>query len=85
MLAGCEQRPQLLEQRILQFGTVIDITLIHLDIAKSEQAIIEIERQLSAYRKNWHAWEDSDLSRFNRALETLQPVKIPGSLFELLH
>ena len=84
LLVGCEQTPQLLEQRLLQFGTVIDITLIHPDIAKSEHALIEIERQLSSDRQSWHAWEDSDLTRFNRALGTLQPVKIPASLFELV-
>jgi len=84
LLVGCEQTPQLLEQRLLQFGTVIDITLIHPDIAKSEHALIEIERQLSSDRQSWHAWEDSDLTRFNKALGTLQPVKIPASLFELV-
>jgi thiamine biosynthesis lipoprotein len=84
LLAGCEQQPYLLEQRILQFGTVIDITLIHHDLAKSEQALIEIEQQLSAYRQSWHGWEDSDLSRFNQALSSAQAVAIPASLLELI-
>jgi thiamine biosynthesis lipoprotein len=83
LLAGCEQQPYLLEQRILQFGTIIDITLIHHDLAKSEQALIEIEQQLSAHRQSWHAWEDSDLSRFNQALRSAQAVAIPDSLLEL--
>jgi len=84
LLAGCEQQLYLVEQSILQFGTVIDITLIHHDLAKSEQALIEIEQQLSAYRQSWHAWEDSDLSRFNQALSSAQPVAIPASLLELI-
>ena len=84
LLVGCERQPNLVEQRILQFGTVIDITLIHDDRVKSEQTLIEIERQLSSYRQSWHAWEDSELTRFNRALGSLQPVRIPASLIELI-
>jgi len=84
LIAGCERQPHLVEQRILQFGTVIDITLIHEDRAKSEQTLIEIERQLSAYRQSWHAWEDSDLTRFNQALSSPHPVTIPASLLDLI-
>ena len=84
LIAGCERQPHLVEQRILQFGTVIDITLIHEDRAKSEQTLIEIERQLSVYRQSWHAWEDSDLTRFNHALSGSGPVTIPASLAELI-
>ncbi len=84
LVAGCGQQPQLVDQRILQFGTIIDISLLHPDIAKSEQALIEIEQQLSVYRQNWHAWEDSDLTRFNQALSASKPVPIPASLTELI-
>ena len=83
-LAGCDAQPQLVDQRILQFGTIIDISLIHPDVKKSEQALFEIEQILSAYRQSWHAWEDSELSRFNRALKDLRPIEIPASLVELI-
>ncbi len=84
VLAGCERQPQLVEQRILQFGTIIDIALIHDDIAKSEQTLDDIEKKLSAFRQSWHAWEDSDLTRFNQALNATQAVEIPASLVELI-
>ncbi len=85
LLAACEQQPYLLEQRLLEFGTIIDITLIHRDVAKSEQALLEIEQRLSIYRQSWHAWEDSDLSRFNQALSGTQRVAIPASLLDLIN
>ena len=85
VLVGCEQQSQLIEQRILQFGTIIDISLIHKDPVKSERALIEIEQQLSAYRQSWHAWEDSELTRFNQALNATRPVEVPGSLVELIN
>ncbi len=85
LLAGCEQQPHLVEQRILQFGTVIDVSLVHHDLAKAEQTLIEIEQLLSAYRQSWHAWEDSDLSRFNLALlGSSGAVTVPASLLELI-
>ncbi|GBF29260.1 FAD:protein FMN transferase [bacterium MnTg03] len=84
LLFGCEQQPHLVEQRILQFGTVIDVSLVHHDLAKAEQALIEIEQLLSAYRASWHAWEDSELSRFNLALGNSGAVTVPASLLELI-
>ena len=84
LLIGCEQQPRLVEQRLLEFGTVIDVSLIHHDLAESEQTLVEIEQQLSAYRQSWHAWEDSDLSRFNRALGNSGAFTIPASLLELI-
>ena len=84
VLAGCERQPQLVERRILQFGTIIDIALIHDDIAKTEQILDDIEKQLSAFHRSWHAWEDSELTRFNQALNATQGVEIPASLVELI-
>lgn len=40
---------------------------------------------MADYRANWHAWEDSDLYRFNRSLVSLQPTTIPPSLSELIN
>ena len=83
-MTGCENQPQLVEQRILQFGTIIDLSLIHHDLAKAEKTLAEIEKQLADYRANWHAWEDSDLSRFNRALLSSKAIAIPSSLNQLI-
>ena len=68
----------------MQFGTIIDITLIHPDLAKTEWALSEIEQQLATYRSHWHAWEDSELTRFNHRLASLQRTDIPASLNELI-
>ena len=84
LLTGCESQPQLVEQRILQFGTVIDISLIHSDVEKAEAALKMVEQQLQDYRDYWHAWEDSDLYRFNQALARAESVPIPKSLQTLI-
>ncbi len=85
LLASCETRQQVIEQRILQFGTVIDITLVHSDIDKAEASLRAVEQQLQQYRTYWHAWEDSDLTRFNQLLARGQTAQIPDSLIELIN
>jgi thiamine biosynthesis lipoprotein len=84
LLSACNSQELLVEQRILQFGTIIDVTLIHVDRDKAEAALAQIERQLLVYRKNWHAWEDGDLFRFNQALAATNTAKVPESLIQLL-
>lgn len=84
LLAACNSQEQLVEQRILQFGTLIDVTLIHADRDKAEAALTQIERQLLVYRKNWHAWEAGDLFHFNQALNDHNTATVPESLRPLL-
>ncbi len=68
----------------MQFGTVIDVSIIHRDTDKVEKAFVAVENQLELYRQYWHAWEESDLTRFNQALSQPQAVRIPDSLQELI-
>lgn len=84
MLIGCNRQPQLVEQRLLEFGTIIDISLIHEDVDKAEKALLQVEQQLGRYRTYWHAWEDSDLYRFNATLSKSQPAPVTEPLSELI-
>ena len=83
-LIACERRQHLVEQHLLEFGTLIQITLLTNDLEKAERLLEEIESHLKTWRNQWHAWDDSDLTRFNAALATGNPVKIPDSLYELV-
>lgn len=83
-MSGCESRQQVFSQRLLQFGTIIDITLIHHDKDQAEKAFTDVEKKLKEFETYWHAWQESDLYRFNLALPQLKPVRIPESLRDLL-
>ncbi|MDJ0777846.1 MAG: FAD:protein FMN transferase [Gammaproteobacteria bacterium] len=83
-LAGCERRGHLVEQHWLEFGTIITLTLITDDLKRAEDLLADIERDLRRYRRQWHAWEDSDLTRFNAALARGETTEIPASLRQLL-
>jgi thiamine biosynthesis lipoprotein len=84
LLAGCERRQHLVEQHLLEFGTIIEITMISADLVEAEGLLQEIEQRLLQQRHQWHAWEDSDLSRFNRQLQQHSTAEIPQSLSQLL-
>ncbi len=84
LLSGCESRQQVFSQRLLRFGTIIDITLIHHDVDLAEKAFTDIEQKLKQFEDYWHAWRESDLYRFNGSLRELKPVQIPESLLELI-
>lgn len=84
LLSGCERRQHLVQQHLLEFGTLIEITLISEDLAHAENLLAQIEQQLRLQRAQWHAWEDSDLTRFNRQLQQQGSAPVPESLAPLL-
>ena len=84
LVAGCERRQHLVEQHLLEFGTIIEITMISADLVQAEGLLLEIEQRLRQQRNQWHAWEDSDLSRFNRQLQQHSTAEIPHSLLGML-
>ncbi|MCP4331284.1 MAG: FAD:protein FMN transferase [Gammaproteobacteria bacterium] len=83
-IAGCERRQHLVEQHLLEFGTIIEITMISDDLLLAEHLLTEIEQRLQRQRKQWHAWEDSDLTQFNLELQRASTAEIPVSLSHLL-
>lgn len=84
IVAGCERQQHLVEQQLLEFGTIIEITMITEDLTQAEKLLAEIEQQLRIQRNQWHAWEDSDLTRFNEALDRDASAELPVSLTHLL-
>jgi thiamine biosynthesis lipoprotein len=82
--AGCERRQHLVEQHLLEFGTIIEITMISDDLLLAERLLAEIERRLKKQRIQWHAWEDSELTQFNLKLQRDARAEIPASLSDLL-
>ena len=84
LLAGCERRQHLVEQHLFEFGTIIDITMISSDLLKAERLLKDVEQRLRQQRNQWHAWEDSDLSRFNQQLQKHSRAEVPPSLVTLL-
>jgi len=83
-LSGCERNQHLVEQHLLEFGTVIEITMITNDLQQAESLLADVESRLRRYRGLWHAWETSDLTRFNAELERYGQAQVPPSLSAML-
>ena len=66
LLSGCEQASSH-QQRFLQFGTLIDVTVIS-DADQAMNAFDQIEVYLKQRHQQWHGWEDGTLKQFNDAL-----------------
>lgn len=66
LLIGCEHASSH-QQRFLQFGTLIDVTVIS-DADKAMSAFDEIESYLKLRHQQWHGWEDGTLKQFNDTL-----------------
>lgn len=86
LLLAC-QPPTVLQQQFLQFGTLIDITIVERDEETSRRLFSDIENLLSTRHVQWHGWLDGDLKRFNEAM--MNPpgnrVAVPQALEELIH
>ena len=66
-MSACQSQ-QVFQQRFLQFGTIIDITLVTTNQDKAFQLFNDIEALLKKRHKEWHGWQDGTLKQFNQAL-----------------
>ena len=84
LLSGCEQKSSH-QQRFLQFGTIIDVTLIS-EVDTAITAFTDIETLLTQRHQQWHGWENGTLKQFNDALSSnpSQGISIPPILDQLL-
>lgn len=83
---GACRSPLLFQQQFLQFGTVIDVSLITTDQTRAMTLFDDIEQLLQTRHSEWHGWMDGTLTTFNNDLST-QPAKgvvIPQTLESLI-
>ena len=82
-LSACQPQ-QRYQQSFLQFGTLIDITLVSASEARAQQTFERIETLLKQRHRQWHGWQDGELKRLNDALASGKTVEIPPVLRELI-
>ncbi len=84
-LSGCQQ-PQIHQQRFLQFGTIIDISLVTADDNRVDKVFEDIDLLLQQRHQQWHAWLPGILQDFNKQLldNPRSPVAVPAELSHLI-
>ncbi len=85
------QSQHVFKQRFLQFGTIIDISLVTTDQDKAFEIFNDIENLLKKRHTEWHGWQDGTLKQFNQALLSQTTtdhetgIPIPETLQLLIH
>lgn len=84
-LAACSGEPDIHHQRMLVFGTMVDVSLYGLAEDQAEPLLAEVETHLRERHDAWHAWEDSALTRFGEQLREEGQARIHGPLRPLFN
>lgn len=84
VLAACGAPAELRHEQLHVFGSIADIQVQDADPAAAQAALAEASALLSRYHGEWHAWEDSDLTRINAAFARGEDAPAPASVLELV-
>ena len=83
LLLGCE-RQTIYQRQLLTFGTLLDVTLATDNPALAEKAFNALRADFKKMHHQWHAWQTSPLTRFNKLLTTDQAFPVDPSLIPLI-
>ncbi|SEO92982.1 FAD:protein FMN transferase [Aquisalimonas asiatica] len=84
LLAACDREPDFQHERLLVFGTVVEVSLYGSPQDTGDALLEEIEDALARRHAQWHAWEESELTRFNAELQARGDAAVPDALAPLL-
>lgn len=83
LLAACEPADPLQSTRLLVFGTVVDVATWGTAPKPAQAAFDELRTAFEGWHREWHAWEDSPLSRANRAFAAGAGAELTPDLLRL--
>lgn len=83
LLPACGRAPDRVEQ-LHVFGTLAEFRLRDAPAEPAQAALAEIAAMLNQREREWHAWQDSDLTRINAALARGEAVEAPDSILALV-
>lgn len=84
LLAACEKPDPLQATRLLVFGTVVDVATWGVTPKPAQAAFDELRTAFESWHREWHAWEDSPLSRANRAFAAGAGAALTPDLLRLV-
>ena len=82
-LAACGRAPDRVEQ-LHVFGTLAELRLRDAPPGQAQDALVAIAATLNQREREWHAWQDSDLTRINAAFARGEAAEAPDSVLELV-
>ena len=82
--ACSQQNSDVFHDQFFAFGTLIDLTLYGIDPAVARQASELLEQDFQDMHGNWHAWENSALTRLNTQLASGETAIADPSILPLI-
>jgi len=84
LITGCSQQPKEFHHTILQFDTLINVTLYDIDEKLAAQAFADLDRDFEHYHKSWTPYEPSALTRINQLITTGEKFSVAPSILPLI-
>lgn len=82
LLAGCTPQPAPVRETLLVFGSPAEFDLRGEDPDAARAALAQIARRMAQREREWHPWQDSDLTRINAALAAGRSAQAPYSIVQ---
>lgn len=84
VITGCTNKPDEFQHTILQFDTLINISLYDVDENRAAQAFADLDRDYARYHQSWTPYQPSALSRINQLITTGNTFSLAPSIFPLI-
>jgi len=83
-VTGCSEPPRLHQEKILVFGTWVELALWGVDDTTVARAKRVIQGDLGDLHTRWHAWEPGELTRINAAIAGGEPIEVNPAMLPVL-
>jgi thiamine biosynthesis lipoprotein len=84
LVVGCTPQPKEFTHTILQFDTLINVTLYDVDEKLAAQAFADLDRDFAQYHQSWTPYAPSALTRINQLIPTGKTFSVAPSVLPLI-
>ncbi|HEX19256.1 MAG TPA: FAD:protein FMN transferase [Acidiferrobacteraceae bacterium] len=84
LLSGCTARGMLYQRQFYVFGTLLDISIWGVSIARARHAVNSLHTDFQIMHRDWHAWKPGALTRLNQAFALNRSATVGSFLLPLI-
>lgn len=84
LITGCDSKPDEYQHTILNFGTLITVTLYDVDEKTAQKAFADLDEDFTYFHNAWSPWEQGSLRRINSLIPTQKEFSVGPSVLPLI-
>jgi thiamine biosynthesis lipoprotein len=84
LLTACSPQPREFRHTILQFDTLINVSLYAVNESVAAQAFAELDREFAAYHSHWTPYAPSAMTSTNQLIASGHEFSVPPSVLALI-